>query len=143
MIKIISSKTLFCKFEIIESPNSKMMKKTLFILIVLFCTSFIYSQTNKLQKTEIKGDLTEVTLYYENGSIMQHGFYTKEGELHASWESYNMDGSRKCIATYNYGVKVGVWTYYKDNKMTKITYDNNKIIEIKEVNKEEKVDNNF
>ncbi|WP_372793300.1 nicotinic acid mononucleotide adenyltransferase [Lutibacter sp.] len=119
------------------------MKKIFFTLIVLFCTSFMYSQNNKLQKTEVKGDLTEVTFYYENGTIMQHGFYTKEGKLHASWESYNMDGSRKCIATYNYGVKVGVWTYFKDHKITKITYDNNKIIDIKEIINDKKVENNI
>ncbi len=119
------------------------MKKIFFALILLFCTSFIYSQNNKLQKTEIKGDLTEVTLYYGNGTIMQHGFYTKNGKLHASWESYNMDGSRKCIATYNYGVKVGVWTYFKDQKITKVTYDNNKVIEIRDVTNDKKVENNI
>jgi len=119
------------------------MKKLLFIFGLLLFTSIIYSQNNKLQKTEIKGDLTEVTLYYENGTIMQHGFYTAEGKLHASWESYNQDGTRKCIATYNYGVKVGIWTYWNENKMTKVTYDNNKIIDIKEVINDKKIENNI
>lgn len=119
------------------------MKKIFLTLIVLFCTSFIYSQNNKLQKTEIKGDLTEVTFYYEDGVIMQHGFYTADGKLHASWESYNTDGSLKCYATYNYGVKVGIWTYWNENKMTKVTYDNNKIIDIKEVIIEKKAENNI
>jgi len=72
---------------------------------------------------------------------MQHGFYTADSKLHASWESYNMDGSRKCVATYNYGIKVGVWTYYKDNKITKLTYDSNKIVNIEEFNANEKVKN--
>ena len=80
-------------------------------------------------------------MYYENGTIMQHGFYTADSKLHASWESYNMDGSRKCVATYNYGIKVGVWTYYKDNKITKLTYDSNKIVNIEEFNANEKVKN--
>jgi len=104
---------------------------------------FHIQSKQQIAKTEIKGDLKEVTLYYENGTIMQHGFYTENGELHASWESYNIDGSRKCVATYNYGVKVGVWTYFKDNKITKITYDNNKIIDIKEVINDKKVENNI
>lgn len=104
----------------------------LIFTLLLFCTA-IYSQNTKLPKTETKGDLQEVTLYYENGSIMQHGFYTKDGKLHASWESYNSDGSPKCYATYNYGVKVGVWTYWNENKITKIEYDNDKIVKIEEV----------
>jgi len=100
-------------------------------------------KTTYCKKNEIKGDLTEVTFFYENGTIMQHGFYTEDGKLHASWESYDIDGSRKCVAIYNYGVKVGIWTYWDENKMTNITYDNNKIIEIKEVTNEKKVKNNI
>jgi len=119
------------------------MKKIIFTLIVLFCTSSTYSQNNKLQKTEIKGDLIEVTLYYENGTIMQHGFYTEDGKLHESWEFYNSNGSRKCVATYNYGEKVGVWTYWNGNKITKLTYENNKIINIEEFNADDRIKNNL
>ena len=67
---------------------------------------------------------------------MQHGFYTKEGKLHGSWESYNSDGSKKCFATYNYGLKVGVWTYWNMHKITKIEYDNDNILKIEEINNE-------
>lgn len=108
------------------------MKKLLLIFTLLLFSVSIYSQTKYLPKTETKGDLQEITLYYENGAIMQHGFYTKEGKLHASWESYNLDGTRKCLATYNYGVKIGTWTYWNDNKVTKIEYDNNKVVKIEE-----------
>jgi len=109
------------------------MKKIALLIILLITTSNIYSQNTTLKKIEVKGDLTEVTFYYKDGVIMQHGFYTKDGKLHASWESYNPDGSLKCYATYNYGLKVGVWIYWKEDKITKITYDNNKIIDIEEV----------
>lgn len=109
------------------------MKNTFLTLVLLFVSIFSFAQDSDLRKTEKKGDLLEVTLYYENGTIMQHGFYTEEGKLHASWESYNMDGSRKCVATYNFGVKVGIWTYWNNNKITKVEYDNNKIVSVKEV----------
>lgn len=108
------------------------MKNLLLVFTLLFFCSFTSAQEIKLPKTETKGDLQEVTLYYQDGSIMQHGFYTKDGKLHASWESYNLDGTPKCYATYNYGVKVGVWTYWNENKITKIEYDNNKIVKIEE-----------
>lgn len=119
------------------------MKNLFLSLSFLFLTSFLFAQNNDLQKTEIKGELSEVTLYYEDGTIMQHGFYTADGKLHASWESYNQDGSLKCYATYNYGVKVGVWTYWSEDKVTKITYDNNKIIDIEELDVVKKVKNNI
>ena len=64
---------------------------------------------------------------------MQHGFLTKENQLHASWESYYENGNRKCIATYDNGVKVGTWFYYYFDKRTKVVYDNNKIVEVEDI----------
>ena len=109
------------------------MKKILLIAL-MFLTFNSYSQIQSVWKFETKGDLQEVTLYYENGNIKNHGFYTEDGKLHASWESYYIDGSRKCYSTYNFGVKVGIWTYWDKNKITKVEYDNNKIISEKEFN---------
>jgi len=117
--------------------------KNILLLALAFLTFNSYSQENELKKIEKKGDLQEVTLYYESGTIMQHGFYTEDGKLHASWESYNIDGSRKCYATYNFGVKVGIWTYWNNNKITKVEYDNNKIISVKEVDKEASIKKDF
>lgn len=119
------------------------MKNLLVALMFIFFIPTLYSQNTNLPKTEAKGDLQEVTLYYENGAIMQHGFYTKDGKLHASWESYNLDGSRKCYATYNKGVKVGTWIYWTDTKITKIEYDNNKIVKIEESTITDKPKNNY
>jgi len=119
------------------------MKNTYLFIFLLFSFSYLHSQQTDLQKKETKGDLTEVTLYYENGTIMQHGFYTKKGKLHGSWESYNSNGSKKCIANYNYGEKVGIWTYWTKNKITKITYDSNKVINIEEINTKKNMKKEF
>ena len=117
------------------------MKKFLLTVVILLLATTIYSQEAKIEKTKTEGDLTEVTIYYENGTIMQHGFYTSKSELHGSWESYYLDGRKKCIATYNNGAKIGVWTYWNGDKITKITYKNNKVIKIEEINKDERVKN--
>ena len=108
--------------------------KQLTVLIATFalCLS-LSAQEKKNQKIEPVGDLFEVTVYYDNGQIMQHGFLTKENQLHASWESYYENGNRKCIATYDNGVKVGTWFYYYFDKRTKVVYDNNKIIEVEDI----------
>ncbi len=104
------------------------MKKLYLILSFFLFSSILFAQKKKDMKVEQVGDIFEVTIYYDNGQIMQHGFLSKNEKLHASWESYNEDGSRKCIATYDKGVKVGTWFYYDKGKKTKVIYDNNKII---------------
>ncbi|MEN8124583.1 MAG: hypothetical protein ABFR32_05575 [Bacteroidota bacterium] len=109
------------------------MKNIYLILFLIFFTSNIFGQ-EKNRKIEQVGDLFEVTIYYDNGQIMQHGFLSKNKKLHASWESYYEDGSRKCVAIYDNGVKVGTWFYYDiDKKKTKVIYDNNKIISAEKV----------
>lgn len=118
------------------------MKKLLFFTVFLF-SIVCFSQNTPLPKTISNGDLKDITLFYENGQIMQHGFYTNEGELHGSWESYNIDGSKKCFATYNYGKKIGTWTYWSESKITKIEYRDNKVFKIEEINIDEKLKNNY
>ena len=118
------------------------MKSLLFPFLLLF-SIVCFSQNTPLPKTTTNGNLKEVTLFYENGQVMQHGFYTTEGELHGAWESYNIDGSNKCQATYTYGKKTGVWTYWSKSKITKIEYRDNKVFKIEEINTVETDKNNY
>jgi antitoxin component YwqK of YwqJK toxin-antitoxin module len=117
----------------------KNMKSLYSLLVVLFFTSIVHAQEDKIKKIVPVGNLFEVTIFYENGNVMQHGFLTKEDKLHASWESYNEDGTRQCVATYNNGDKVGVWFYYKGDKKTKVVYDDNKIISVEELLPEKEI----
>ena len=112
---------------------SKVMKKILILAVVLLCGLGGLAQEKKNQKIVPVGDLFEVTIYYDNGQIMQHGFLNKENKLHASWESYYGNGDRKCIATYDNGVKVGTWFYWYANKKTKVVYLDNKVVETEEL----------
>jgi len=109
------------------------MKKIIISLIFVITCNISFSQEPKNQKIEPIGDLLEVTIYYDNGAIMQHGFMTTEHELHASWESYYETGNRKCIAIYDHGKKVGIWYYWFMDKKTKVVYENNKIVEVEEL----------
>jgi len=109
------------------------MRKIIISLFFVFCTIFSYSQERKNQKIEPIGDLFEVTIYYDDGNIMQHGFLTKDNELHASWESYYPNGNRKCVAIYNHGDKVGTWYYWFMDKKTKVVYNKNKIVKVEEL----------
>ena len=109
------------------------MKKLIIFIGFLAISLSASAQDKTNQKIEPIGDLFEVTVYYDNGQIMQHGFLTKENQLHASWESYYENGNRKCIATYDSGAKVGTWFYYYLDKRTKVVYENNKIVSVEEL----------
>ena len=112
------------------------MKKILITALFAMCAVFLMAQEKKNQKIEPIGDLFEVTIYYDDGAIMQHGFLTKNNKLHASWESYYPNGNRKCVAIYDHGDKVGTWYYWFMDKKTKVVYENNKIVEVEEINLE-------
>lgn len=109
------------------------MKKIIISLFFAFCISGLLAQEKKNQKIEPIGDLFEVTIYYNDGNIMQHGFLTKDNKLHASWESYYPNGNRKCVAIYDHGDKVGTWYYWVMDKKTKVVYEKNKIVEVEEL----------
>ena len=119
------------------------MKKIFLAFVIFFCSFNFYAQEGIIQKTKSTGDLTEVTIYYENGAVMQHGFYTAESKLHGSWESFYSNGQKKCLAFYNKGIKTGTWTYWNKNKISKVTYQDNKIINIVELNADERIKNNL
>lgn len=124
------------KYFRLKILNPVAMNKLFLYLTVLFLGFSVFSQEKPNQKIEPIGDLFEVTIYYDSGKIMQHGFLTKENQLHASWESYYENGNRKCIATYDHGVKVGTWFYWYSDKKTKVIYENNKIVKIEELSLE-------
>lgn len=58
--------------------------KKITILLIIFCGGFSFAQKNdKKVKLEKKGDLTQVTFYYDNGKIDQKGVF-KYGKLHGT-----------------------------------------------------------
>lgn len=109
------------------------MKKIVFILGLYFITTFAFSQNYATKKIEKVGPLYEITIYYSNGNIMQHGFLTADEKLHAQWESYDEKGNKQCVATYENGIKIGTWYYWNDNKRTRVTYENNNIVKVEEL----------
>ncbi|RPD96612.1 nicotinic acid mononucleotide adenyltransferase [Aureibaculum marinum] len=101
--------------------------KKIAILLIVFCVSFSFAQQNENKvKLEKKGDLTEATFYYDNGQIDQHGFF-KDGKLHGTWTSYNLDGDKIVVGNYNNGEKVGKWIHKTNNVLKEVDYTNDKI----------------
>jgi antitoxin component YwqK of YwqJK toxin-antitoxin module len=114
------------------------MKKLILTIFLIFTVFLGFSQKAELKKIESKGNLQQVTLFYENGTVMQQGFYTNDGKLHGCWESFFKNGSRQCVAFYDKGVKVGTWMYYSPHKRTKVIYEKNKIVSVEELEPEQK-----
>lgn len=109
------------------------MKVVINIVIVLCClTSFAQEQKVIYEKTE--NDLVKATYYFANNNsvIQKEGFFNKTGQLHGTWTNYNAEGNKTIIATYNNGIKEGVWTYIKNDKISLVTYKNNKITNVEE-----------
>lgn len=109
------------------------MKQFIAILALFFTVQFANAQTEDTVKMVKSGDMFEVTIYYDNGTIMQHGFLNAENKLDGHWTSYYEDGTKKCSATYRNGEKVGIWSYYYTDKILKVTYKNNKAVAKKEL----------
>ncbi|MFZ2283515.1 MAG: membrane-binding protein [Lutibacter sp.] len=109
------------------------MKTFINLLVMLFCIT-AFSQEQKVTYQKMDNDLVKATYYFADNSdvIEREGYFNKEGKLHNTWISYDLQGNKKAIATYNNGIKEGVWTYFKTDKVNIVTYQENKIINVEE-----------
>ena len=109
------------------------MKTFINLAVMLFCIT-AFSQEQKVVYQKMDNDLVKATYYFADNSniVEREGYFNKEGKLHDTWISYDLLGNKKAIATYNNGVKEGVWTYFKTDKVNIVTYQENKIISVEE-----------
>lgn len=108
------------------------MKNILAILAIVICTSVSLAQNIKKNTYILEGDLIEATLFHDNGTIAQTGYYTQENKLQGEWVSYDRYGNKTAVAEYNNGKKVGTWTFFQgDNTQQVVTYDNSRIAEVR------------
>lgn len=112
------------------------MKKIIMIVLVALTANVAFAQSQKKScdvkdSYVLKGDLIEATLYHDNGTIAQTGYYTLENELQGQWISFNDKGERTAVANYNNGDKVGTWVFYHGDTMKQVSYESSKIAEVK------------
>lgn len=109
------------------------MKALINIIILLFCIT-AFSQEQKVEYKNVENNLTKATYYFtDNNTIIEReGYFNKEEKLHGTWVSYDMEGNKTSIANYNNGKKDGVWTYFKADKISIVTYKENKITNVEE-----------
>jgi len=101
------------------------MRKFLMIA-ALMVTGLSVGQSKTPQLEEVNG-MVKATYFYENGSVEQEGFF-KEGLLEGKWVSYHADGSKKAIAEYENGKKIGKWFFWNNTLLTEVDYENNAVV---------------
>lgn len=107
------------------------MKKTFILVLTLFVT-LAYSQDNNV-KIEQKGDLTQATYFHDNGVVAQQGTFNADGQLHGLWISYDENGDKITVGSYEKGKKVGKWLFYSDMVIKEVDYIDSRIASVKEV----------
>ena len=104
------------------------MKKI--IIAGLLLSAGVTSAQNKEPKYEIENQMVKATYYYDNGNVMQQGFY-KDGKLHGQWAAYNEDGSKQSLGKYNNGEKSGKWFFWSQTSLSEVDYSDKRVAEVK------------
>jgi hypothetical protein len=107
------------------------MKRYALLMILMLSASSLLAQEKKKDIYVLTVDnLIEATLHHDNGVVAQKGFYTKDGKLHGEWTSYDTEGNKTAIATYNQGVKTGKWFFFIEDDIKEVTFMESRIAKV-------------
>ena len=107
------------------------MKKVIVLLVVL-SVGFTYAQDKNEPKLEKKNDTTLATYYHDNGQIQQVGTFNSKGKLHGEWASFDENGNKLALGTYENGIKKGKWFFWQDDVLKEVDYIDSKIVNVSE-----------
>ena len=108
------------------------MKKIIASLITLFLAFGMASAQEKEPTFEKQEDLVKATYYHENGMVKEVGYF-KDDKLHDQWVRYDVSGKITVVANYKNGIKEGKWYIVGEDSTKEITYRENKLIKVEEV----------
>ena len=99
------------------------------LIIIALMVSISLSAQKKNSSEFIKeGKFTKVITYHENGQIAQTGFL-KKNRLHGRWISFDKNGKKLAMDSYNSGKKNGQWFFWRGDNLIELVYKNNTIID--------------
>ncbi|TDD99280.1 toxin-antitoxin system YwqK family antitoxin [Flavobacterium cellulosilyticum] len=110
------------------------MKKYIILIAILF-TGTLFAQESK-PVLELFGKKIRATYFYENGNILQQGFF-ENGKLEGVWVAFDEQGNKTSMGEYTKGIKTGKWFFWsRDNdvlvsNLFEVDYSSNKIADIK------------
>ena len=102
--------------------------KSLYILIFALSLSVNAQGNIKTEFVNSGNNLVKVISYHEDGSIAQTGCL-KDNKLHGEWASFDMDGNKLSLGTYNMGEKNGKWFFWSNADLTEVNFKDNAIID--------------
>lgn len=108
------------------------MKKIFVALVTLLLTFGISSAQEKAPTFEKQDDLVKATYFHDNGMIREVGYF-KDDKLHDQWIRYDVSGKVTVVANYDNGIKEGKWYIVGEDSTKEITYRENKLIKVEEV----------
>lgn len=113
--------------------------KKIAIILVMLCVSFTYAQDEKAPELVKKGDLTLVTYFHDNGEVQQTGAFNAEGKLQGEWISYDVEGNKVAVGTYEAGKKTGKWFFWEGNSLKEVDYIDSRIVSVNKWDNKTKV----
>ena len=108
------------------------MKKFFAAFVTLLLTAGVSLAQEKAPTFEKQDDLVKATYYHENGMVKEVGYF-KDDKLHDQWIRYDVAGKVTVVANYDNGLKEGKWYIVGENTTKEITYKENKLIKVEEV----------
>ena len=111
--------------------------KKLVIAVCILSVSLLQAQ-DKAPKFEKSGGLVKATYFYKDGKVKEQGFF-KNKKLTGTWISFDTEGSKKTIAHYEAGKKVGKWFMWKEDGLKEIDYTDNVIASVQTWREETKM----
>lgn len=106
------------------------MKNFVLMLVFVVLGSHVIAQDTTNREIVKKGDVYEVTIFHENGTISQQGQYNSKGIVHGIWTSFDLNGNKTAVAQYNNGEKTGTWYFYQGETLSEVKYSNNRIAKV-------------
>lgn len=103
-----------------------------FIISTSFRCSLILRTSWHENQNRKKGDLTEATYFYADGTIQQKGTFNAKGKLHGTWTSYDVNGNKLAVGNYDNNVKVGKWFFWTDGLLKEVDYIDSRIVSVNE-----------
>lgn len=96
----------------------------------MLCVGLTYAQNDIQPKFEKKGDVTLATYYHDNGEVQQTGTFDADGKLQGEWTSFDKQGKKVTVGTYEAGKKVGKWFFWEGDTLKEVDYVNSKIVSV-------------
>ena len=106
------------------------MKNLITLFAIVLTVSMAFAQNANKNTYYLDGDMIKATIYHDNGTVAQTGYYTADNKLTGEWVSYDFNGNKTAIAQYNNGEKVGTWYFFTNEDIKEVSYADARIAKV-------------